>query len=228
MPDPALTSLIAACAAFVGTHFLMSHPLREPMVQALGPAGFQGAYSAVSLAAMAWIYFAFTAVTTQTVPLWAGFDDFSWGVGSALALIGMVLLAGSFRGNPALPAPGAEQAALADPAGVFRVTRHPMMWGIALIALGHLVAAPTARTLIVMGSMMLLALLGARLQDRKKQVLMGEAWRTWESKTSFAPRWSYLLEVGPLLWAAALVLWLSVTWFHAPAGGIVAGAWRWL
>ncbi len=225
--DPALTSLVAACAALVGTHFAMSHPLRAVMVRALGAAGFQIVYSLVSLAALAWIYLAFTAVGAPSVPLWSGYDDFSWGVGSALALLGMVLYAGSFRGNPAMPAPGAEQAARAEPAGVFRVTRHPMMWGFALIALGHLVAAPTARTLVVMTSMIVLALVGARLQDGKKQALMGDAWRAWESKTSFAPRWSYLLEVKPALWLAALGLWLAVTWLHAPAGGIAAGIWRW-
>ena len=33
--------------AFVGTHFLMSHPLRSPMVSALGERGFAGVYSLV-------------------------------------------------------------------------------------------------------------------------------------------------------------------------------------
>lgn len=226
--DPALVSLIAACATLVGTHFAMSHPLRAPMVRLFGANGFMAVYSLVSIASIVWIGLAFAAVEAPALPLWAGFDDFSWAVGSVLALLGMVLLAGSFRGNPALPNPAAAVAARARPHGVFLVTRHPMMWGIALIALGHLVAAPTSRTLVVMGSMIILALVGARLQDRKKAMLMGEAWRTWASHTSFTPRWSYLLEVKPVLWLAALALWLAVTWLHSPAGGIAAGVWRWI
>ena len=32
--------LALASLAFVGTHFLMSHPLRQPMASALGEKGF--------------------------------------------------------------------------------------------------------------------------------------------------------------------------------------------
>jgi uncharacterized membrane protein len=226
--DGALTSLIAACVTLVGTHFAMSHPLRAPMVRAFGKNGFQIVYSLVSLGAVIWIYFAFKAVRVPALPLWAGFDHFSWVVGSVLSVLGTVLFVGSFRANPALAMPGAEEAARAEPTGVFRVTRHPMMWGFALIALGHLVAAPTSRTLVVMSAIIILALVGARLQDRKKAVLMGEAWHVWEAKTSFGPRWSYLLQVGPVLWLVAASLWLAITWAHTPAGGIPAGVWRWL
>lgn len=223
-----LVLLIAACAFLIGTHFAMSHPLRAPMVRALGGTGFQIAYSLVSIAALVWIYFAFSAVKVPALPLWAGFDDASWAVGSALALLGMVLFAGSFIGNPALPAPGADLAARKEPAGVLRITRHPMMWGFSLIAIGHLVAAPTSRTLVVMGSLIVLALVGAHLQDRKKEALMGAAWREWEGKTSYWPKWSALLQVKPALWLGAVGLWLAVTWLHSPVGGIPAGVWRWV
>lgn len=226
--DPELVSLAAACVFLIGSHFAMSHPLRAPMVRALGDAGFQIAYSLVSVAALVWIYFAFGAVKAPALPLWAGFDDFSWAAASVAALLGMVLLAGSFLGNPALPAPGAAQAARQEPVGVFRVTRHPMMWGLSLVATGHLIAAPTSRTLAVMGTVLVLALVGARMQDRKKAVLMGEAWQEWERKTSYWPQWLHLWQIKPALWLAGLVLWLAVTWLHTPAGGIPAGLWRWL
>ena len=39
--DAQLASLIAAAAAFVGSHFVLSHPLRGSAVKALGPMGFQ-------------------------------------------------------------------------------------------------------------------------------------------------------------------------------------------
>lgn len=226
--DPELLALIAACAFLVATHFTLSHPLRAPMVRALGPIAFQGVYSLVSVAAMVWMYLAFTAINAPTLPLWAGFDDASWLAASLFALLGMVLLAGSFLGNPGLPAPGAEEAARQEPAGMLRVTRHPMMWGISLTAIGHLIAAPTSRTLVVMTAVIVLALVGAHLQDRKKEALMGVAWRQWESKTSYWPKWPRLLQVKPALWLAGLVLWLLVTWLHTPAGGIPAGVWRWI
>ena len=45
------TMLVVASVAFVGTHFLMSHPLRAGMVARLGEAGFAITYTIVSPAA---------------------------------------------------------------------------------------------------------------------------------------------------------------------------------
>lgn len=220
--DP-LVSLIAASTALVGTHFAMSHPLRAAMVRALGETGFQVVYSLVSLGASAWMYFAFVA-TPAGAPLWGGYGDTVWIIASVVTLVAMVLFAGSLVGNPALPAPGAEQAALKEPAGVFKVTRHPMMWGFALWALAHLIAAPTARTIVVALAVAVLALVGARLQDAKKEVLMGEAWATWESRTSYWPRLQRLFAVGLVPWIGGIAIWLLASWWHA----MDAGVFRWV
>ncbi|WP_137680580.1 NnrU family protein [Aurantiacibacter suaedae] len=224
--DP-LTSLLAACVTFVGSHFAMSHPLRPAIVGALGEKGFQAVYSLVSLAEFVWIYFAFKAVA-PSIPLWPGFDDVSWALASALTLVAMVLLAGSFVGNPALPAPGAAEAAAKEPRGVFRVTRHPMMWAIGLWALGHLIAAPTARTLVVASAIGFLALVGAHLQDRKKEALMDEAWAGWEARTSYWPKLGKLFSVGWLWWLIGTALWLAFTYAHIHPSGWAAGVWRWV
>ena len=64
-----MLELIAANAAFVGTHFVMSHPLRAPLVRALGATGIQIAYAIVSFAPLSWIYVAFTAATPAARPL---------------------------------------------------------------------------------------------------------------------------------------------------------------
>ena len=225
--ETGLVSLIAASATFVGTHFLMSHPLRAPIVRALGERGFQIVYSVVSAAAMVWMYLAFGSAPA-TVPLWPGFDDASWIAGTAIALLAMVLFAGSLSGNPALPAPGAEVAARREPRDVFRVTRHPMMWGFALWGVSHMVAAPTARTLVVALAVIVLALVGARLQDGKKKRLMGAAWTEWESRTSYWPRIGQLGAIGARSWILGIVIWLVGSWAHIQAGGIAAGIWRWL
>ena len=222
MVDP-LSSLIAASVAFVGTHFVMSHPLRAPMVGVLGAGGFMIAYSLVSAACMAWMYFAFVA-TPAGAPLWGGFGDAVWIVASLITLVAMVLFTGSLIGNPALPAPGAEKAARAEPSGVFKVTRHPMMWGFALWALAHLIAAPTARTVVVALAIGVLALVGAHLQDRKKQALMGDAWVQWEAKTSYWPQLGKLFSAGAIAWIGGLAIWLGATWLHA----MEAGVWRWV
>ena len=222
--DP-LTSLIAASLAFVGTHFALSHPLRAPLVGVLGATGFSLLYSLVAAASMAWMYFAFVAAGDTML---GGSGEIGWIAATVLTLPALVLFLGSLKGNPALPAPGAETLAQREPAGVFAVTRHPMMWGFALWALSHIVLWWSWRTLVVALAILLLALVGARLQDRKKEVLMGEAWKEWEGKTSYWPRWSRLAGAGGVLWLVAIAAWLGITWWHISAGGIPAGIWRWV
>lgn len=223
--DPALPQLIAASVAFVGTHFALSHPLRAPLVKLLGEAGFMVIYSLVAFATLGWMVLAFRNVEGG---LLGGSGDLGWALASLLTLPAVVLLLGSFTGNPALPAPGAAEAARKDPAGAFLVTRHPMMWGIALWAVSHIVAWWSWRTNVVALAILILALVGAHLQDRKKEASMGEAWAEWESKTSYWPRWSALPKVGWKLWLFCLLGWLLATHAHISAFGAPAGIWRWL
>lgn len=223
--DGAIIELIAANAAFVGTHFLMSHPLRAAMVKALGNLGFQLAYSAVSFATLAWVYFAFKAAPPADL---SGSGDAGWIIATVLTLPAMILFAGSMAGNPALPTPQAEAQARAEPKGVFKVTRHPMMWGFGLWALSHIALFWSTRTMVTAAAMGILALVGAKLQDKKKEALMGEAWAEWESKTSYLPRIGAFASVGIMPWALGLVLFALLSWLHMPMGGIPAGIWRWI
>ncbi|MBL4717477.1 MAG: MFS transporter [Erythrobacter sp.] len=226
--DQALVSLLAASLAFVGMHFALSHPLRAPLVGALGENGFRALYSLVALATFVWAAMAFRAVGPGGLPLWNGSGDALWAIATVIMLIASVLLAGSFQRNPALPDPRAAAHAAQDPHGVFHVTRHPMMWSIALWAATHILLSPTPRQIILAGAIGLLALLGAHLQDRKKESQMGEAWAGWEERTSYWPRFGGLARAGAIAWIGGLIIWLAATYGHIHANGIPAGIWRWL
>jgi len=219
-----IVQLFAASAAFLGTHFALSHPLRQPLVGRLGENGFRLLYSLVALGTFVWMVQAFRAVGPGGAALWDGKGDAVWIAASVVMLLASVLLAGSFVRNPALPDPRAAKHAAAGVHGVFHVTRHPMMWGFALWALAHLIAAPTARTVVVALAIGVLALVGAHLQDRKKEALMGDAWQQWEAKTSYWPRLHRILSVGLLPWIGGIAIWLGATWLHSMA----AGVWRWI
>lgn len=221
----ALWLLVAANIAFVGTHFAMSHPLRAPMVGVLGEKGFSLAYTAVSFATLAWVYFAFIAAPPADLP---GSGAAGWTAATIITWPAMILLAGSFIGNPALPTPMAEAQARAEPGGVFKVTRHPMMWAIGLWAASHIILFWSTRTLITALTMGVLALVGAKMQDAKKQTLMGAAWAEWERKTSYWPRFGRLLSVGAVPLVAGTALWLAGSWAHLWRAGIPAGVWRWI
>ncbi|NJO14029.1 MAG: MFS transporter [Rhizobiales bacterium] len=223
--NASLWNLIAANFAFVGTHFAMSHPLRAPLVKALGAGGFSVAYSLVSFATLGWVWFAFTAAPPADLP---GSGEVGWIIATLLTWPAMVLLAGSYAGNPALPTPMAETQARAEPKGVFRVTRHPMMWAFGLWAASHMALFWSTRTMITALAMGFLALVGAKMQDAKKEALMGDAWAEWERKTSYWPRWGQLFGVGAVPLALGSALWLAGSWLHLWQAGIPAGVWKWL
>jgi uncharacterized membrane protein len=218
-----VTQLTIALIAFVGTHFLMSHPLRTPMVARLGAGGFQGVYSLVSFATLGWAAYAFREAPIG-MPLWSAGDALNI-VATAIMFVASVLLAGSFVGNPALPQPGADKLATQSPTGVFAITRHPMMWSFALWSLAHVLVSPRPAVLILSGFIAFLALGGAAGQDVKKARLMGDSWKGWVSRTSFVPRAAWPGRVGMI---GGTLIWLAATWAHPLAGAPTAGIWLWL
>jgi len=225
---PALISLLAASIAFVGTHLVLSHPLRAPLVRMLGEKGFLALYSLVSLATIAWMVLAFRAAPPGDGGAGGVAGEAQWALASILTLLAAVLLAGSFKGNPALPQTPVDKVAAALPTGAFLVTRHPMMWSFVLWALGHMILSWSQRTSILAAAVLILALLGSYLQDRKKEALLGDAWKHWEMQTSHLPRFGQLMKVSAVTWLAGLVLWLAATWAHIPTAYVPAGIWKWL
>lgn len=217
--------LALASAAFVGTHFLMSHPLRAPMIGKLGERGFAGVYSLVSLATFAWMIKSYPAASAEaSQPLWnAG----RWGFIAATILmwLGSVLFVGSLRRNPAFPRPGKPITHIDEPHGVFSITRHPMMWGFALWSATHAIVIPTPASLILSAAIAFLALVGAALQDAKKSRLLGEVWRDWRSKTSFVPYGRGLKSADGFALVIGTIVWLVATWAHHALGYRPAGVW---
>lgn len=226
-----MLELLTASAAFVGTHLLMSHPLRAGLIARLGERGFMGVYVLVSFLTLGWIVVAFRAIPAEP-PLWA-VGDALWMIATAVVWVAAVMIIGAMKGNPAAPGPASAQLLDRPASGVYAVTRHPMMWGIALVAMMHMMIAPYRANIILWGAMALLALAGAAGQDRKKEKLMGEGWKGWKGRTSYLPfglqfhgkaRWSAAMPPLPTVVIGTL-LWLAVTWAHR---GLGAGIWRWL
>lgn len=228
-----MESLIAASIAFVGLHFLLSHPLRRPVTSATGLRGFFALYVLSALASFAWMVLAFRAIPPE--PLWWAVGDIGWAVASAAMLAAAVLFAGSLFGNPAFPDPtgAGGHEAIGKASGVYAITRHPMMWGFALWALVHFAVYPTSSNAVLTAAILILALVGAALQDAKKTRAM-PAWPDWKARTSYLPFAAILNGRARLSFdGRALVLgsllWLAATWAHTPLGGIfAAGIWRWI
>jgi len=206
---------------FVGTHLLMSHPLREPLAQRLGPRGFTAAYSAVSFATFIPLILARRSVGPEQW-LWQP-SQALWIVAAILMLVASILLVGSFVRNPAMETMTNPQASIPAPHGVFRITRHPMMWSFALWGIAHLMVHPKPSAMVIAAAIITLALVGAAGQDVKKRKLLGERWAEWEARTSYLPFARGLASPG---WPAlgGVLLFIGATWLHP----LPVGVWQWL
>lgn len=216
--------LIIAMAAFLGSHFILSHPLRAPLVRTLGLPTFLAFYSIVALATFGWVVLAFDRVP-EGPGLWNGMALVPWLLASVMTLVALALFFASLVGNPALPGAKVHGLSAVLPRGVLRITRHPMMMAFAIWAVSHMLVAPTARTFVLTGGLLVLALVGSHLQDRKKKALYGTEWRSWMKRTSFWPDLAHAGELRIYL-AAAFLPWLAITWLHIPLAMVPAGVWQ--
>jgi uncharacterized membrane protein len=223
------TGLMAAAIAFVGSHFLLSHPLRQRSVRILGETGFLGVYSLVAFLTLGWLIVAYRKAP-PTAPLWPA-GDALWALASAVMLVASILLMGSFIRNPALPTGGRPGARPDAARGVYAVTRHPMMWAFALWGLCHIAVFPVTRNIILAVAIVVLALVGAALQDRKKERLQPDLWLAWESKTSYLPFAAIIAGRARVdsactrCWAASSSgSWRRGLTSHSPVGPPASGA----
>ena len=212
--------LFLSTIAFVGLHFLLSHPLRASLVGKLGERGFQGLYSVQALLTFGLMIYFYRAIGREE-PIWVA-DEWVWGVAALVMWVGSILFVGSFLGNPALP--GARLERGARPGGVFAITRHPMMWGFAAWAAVHLAVLGTAKAIVFDGAILFLAIVGSVGQDSKKAKLMGERFHEWAAQTAFVPFARGFAWPGAIAVLGGTLLFLVATWFHP----MPVGVWRWI
>jgi uncharacterized membrane protein len=223
--------LLVALLSFVGSHLLMSHPLRAPLVARLGEKGFAGLYSLVSVVTLGWSIWAWRQAPAGLL-MWPPLDWAPWAA-VPLMLLASILLVGSMSA-PNLALMGAPNApAGSAPRGVMAITRHPMMWAFAIWAAVHAWVSGDARTILLCAAIGVLALVGARGQDGKKRRQMGEAWTAYERATSFVPFANQLsgraaigtLYPGAVATLGGVLLFAVATWAHPYLGGPMLPFW---
>lgn len=229
------TSCLAlAMASFVGTHLLMSHPLRAPLVARIGEKAFLGLYVVVAFLTLGWTIAIAWSMPAQA-PLWIAGSGV-WHAATLVMLLAAILLVGSLIGNPAMVDPTGQSKFPTEARGVYAITRHPMMWAFLLWAIVHATLWGSPKNLIFAAGIGGLALIGPIGQDAKKVRTIGQPWRDWQAKTSFLPfgalitgraAWRAAIP-GPIPLIGGLILWLGATWLHPLLGGPVAGPWLWI
>ena len=212
--------LLLSCIAFLATHFLMSHPLRGPLVRAMGEGPFRGLYSVVALITFGGMIYFYHAIGREPYHMWDAGEG-GWIAGTILMWLAAILFVGSFVGNPALVGARGPRG---GPSGVLAITRHPMMWSFAIWAAVHMMIIAEFKSVIFDGTIIIMALAGAAGQDRKKSNLMGNSWHEWTAQTAFIPFTRGLAYPGTVALLGGTALYLIATWAHP----MPAGIWRWI
>lgn len=195
-------------------------PVRPWLVARLGPSGFGIAYSALSLAVLAWLIGA--AGRAPYVQLWPWAPWQNHVVLAVMLPVCLILALAIARPNP-FSFGGARNDGF-DPArpGIVRLTRHPLLLALALWAGAHLLANGDLAHAILFGTFAGFAAMGMRLVDRRRRREMGETWQALDLARRQAPRLSH-----PVSWSSAAIrlalgagLYASLLWVHPMLFGV--------
>lgn len=181
--DP-IAHLTLATLVFLATHFVTSTPVRGSLREAIGEKAYIGAYSLVSFVTIGWMSWAYLHAPFHL--LWEIPGVRLWPL-AVMPLSLVLVVSGVMTKNPSAVGQAAALRA-EDPArGILRVTRHPVMWGIALWAAVHLAARGDVASIIFFGGFLVLALAGTALIDARKADEFGEEWAGFAAVTSNVP-----------------------------------------
>ena len=208
-----------AAFALAYTVFLLSHalpvrpPLRPLLVSRLGPGGFAAAYSALSLAALAWLIVA--ADRAPYVPVWGRAAWQDW-VPLLVMPVALAIVALSL-GRPNPFSFGGTRDDTFDPerAGIVRWLRHPLLAALALWALAHLPPNGDMAHVLLFGGFAAFALLGMKGIDARRRREQGPAWEMRRAALAAAP-WvgAWPLRGTALRLAAALAAYTILLALH--------------
>jgi uncharacterized membrane protein len=225
--DESMIWLIVAAVVFVGSHVLLAGtPLRGKLAIALTESGYLGLFSVIAAVAIVWLVWAYAQASYEE--LWVSgpwLKTLTW-----IVMIPAVLF---FVLGFATPNPTAVQAerlfADADVVrGVLRITRHPVMWGLGLWGIAHIMANGDLASVIFFGSLVLLALGGAANQQSRKRLLLGQSWDRFAAATSYWPFGAIVAGRNKLVWSEiglwrlllAIVAYIALVAFHPLVIGI--------
>jgi uncharacterized membrane protein len=210
-----LAMLVLAAAAFVGGHLgISSTSLRGRLIARIGLDRYRALFSVLALACLAWLIWAY--VNVPFFPLWPEGEATRW-LTLALMPVALIFITGALRpDNPTLMNNRPDHF---TPYGLFTITRHPLMWGIGLTAIVHILALGDLASLVFFGAIGGLALVGTTLQDARKRKENPSLWSSLVASTSNVPFQAIIAGRATLQWKG---LWAPILIGLATYGVLLA------
>jgi uncharacterized membrane protein len=223
-------SLLAAAAFFLAIHLLVSGTrVRDALTGRIGQGPYMGLFSLSSVAGLVWLGLAFAEARGQ--PAYWDLTPVTRQIQLGVQLLAMLLIVpGLTTPNPT----SVRQEGALDRAdvvkGMLRITRHPFLWGVAIWAAGHLLVNGDPASLVLFGTMLLLALFGTASIDAKRRRALGPKWDAFAAQTSNVPFGAIAagrqkLSLGEIGWwriVLAVAIWALLAWAHPYLFGVRA------
>jgi len=190
-----MTYLALGLLLFLGIHSvrIFAEDWRQKRLDTLGEAAWKGTYSLISVAGFALIVWGYGVARQAPVVLWVP-PVGQRHAASLLTLVSFVLLAATYVPANALKAR----------------LKHPMVLGIKLWALAHLLSNGNLADVLLFGSFLLWAILSFRAARLRDAAAVVKA----EITHSPASRTILTLVLGVVAWAAFAL------WAHGPLSGV--------
>ncbi len=220
-------NLIAAALVFAGSHLALSHPpIRSWLIARLGERPFRGVYSLVAAACLVWLVMAYNRA--PHVEMWVAGDWARWVVLGVMPCATVLLVCGLTAPNPTLVGAEGRASGATVGGGIFAITRHPVLWAIALWAGAHVLARGDRAAIVLFGALAGLALIGMAHIDRRRRAADDTTFRWLDVTTSAVPFRALLagrahLSLAAIGWwrlALALVVFVGMVALHAPVTGL--------
>lgn len=221
-----LGELAMAMAVFVAAHMIPSHrPLRRALIGIIGEWGFRGVYSVLSLGLFWWLLGAYQRA--PYVELFAPINLLSY-LSIILMLPACIFVVGGYSiANPSAVVLE-KLAAAGEVPGILKITRHPVLWAMAIWGVAHMIANPDGAAWILFGSLAALSAAGSIHMDRRKRADGTAGWARIEAETSNVPFAALitgrtrvtLAEIGWLRIAGGVVLYAVLLAAHEAVIGV--------
>ena len=216
--------LIVAAIVWIALHIgVAGSRLRDRVVRGIGEGRFRGAFAAVSIAALVWLSWSYNAAATT--PLWRAAP---WLL--ALLVLAMLPACVLFVGSVTTPNPTAigGEGAAAQPRGIQRITRHPMLWSFAIWAAVHIIGNGDTASLVFFGAFLITALVGMPSIDAKLARRDAAAWAAVAAGTGIVPFAAIVKGRNRLVWneigwwrlGLGLIFWGLLLYLHPLVIGV--------
>jgi len=221
-----MCNLLAASIFFLAIHFVVSGTrLRDALVSRLGAGAYRGVFSVASLVGLIWMILAYKHA--PSISIWIpppGMRPVAYSLVFLAFLLMVIGLATPSVTGVGIESKLAEQNPASLIRGVTRITRHPFLWGVAVWAIAHLLENGDVASMVLFGSLLLLALGGTLSIDAKRRRVYADGWARFAQLTSNLPFLAIasgrnslipaLQEIGFIRLLMAILAYALVFYFH--------------